>query len=86
MELLADKSKFISLICMNGVIKAKPPLLCGNKSISDDINNQIELLDSYSFVSSAFSKFPAFFRVSFLIIHTTSQIVFILQKGKKNTV
>ena len=38
--------------------KVKSPLLRGNKIITADIQNNIKLLDSYSFVTCALSKFP----------------------------
>ena len=43
--------------------KVKPPLLRGNKIISAQIHNDITLLDSYAFVSTALSKFPSIFNI-----------------------
>ena len=43
--------------------KVKSPLLRGNKIITADIQNNIKLLDSYSFVTCALSKFPKIFNI-----------------------
>ena len=54
--------------------KVKPPLLKGNKIVSATIQNNILLLDSFAFVSTALAKFPAIFNIeeekkdSFLIL------------------
>ena len=43
--------------------KVKSPLLRGNKIITAEIQNNIKLLDSYSFVTCALSKFPKIFNI-----------------------
>ena len=43
--------------------KVKAPLLRGNKIISATIQNNIKLIDSYTFVASALAKFPKIFNI-----------------------
>ena len=43
--------------------RPKAPLLRGNKIITADIINDIKLIDSYAFVSTALSKFPSIFQL-----------------------
>ena len=43
--------------------KTKAPLLKGNKIVSAHIHNDIRLVDSYVFVTTALTKFPAIFNV-----------------------
>jgi len=43
--------------------KTKAPLLKGNKIVSAHIHNDITLVDSYAFVTTALAKFPAIFNI-----------------------